>query len=454
MSRLASILKDNSLFARAMRSSFWTIFGYGTSQILRLASNLILTRILFPEAFGLMALVMVVMQGLTNFSDVGINTSIQQNKRGDDEDFLNTAWTLNVIRGLLLWLLTVLVAVPIANFYEEPQLAQLIPVAGAILVIQGFFPTRLESANRHLNLGRVTLLEMAIQIIGIVATVLFAWLLQSVWALVIGGIVGAVSKILISNVFVPGTSNRFRWERDAVRDLVGFGKWIFLSTAFGFILSQGDKIVLAKYLTLSNLGVYNIGYFLASFPLLLATSVAWRILIPIYRERPPGASAENFRGVRKMRFALTGGIVSMLIVAGFVGVPLVHLLYDSRYYAAGAMVVGIAVMQIPMVIIMSYDQAVLAAGESRYYAALVFAKAVLQIGGLILGIHYFGLLGGIAGQAIGIVLVYPMVIWLTRRAGAWDPLHDGVFAAVGLLFGGLIVWTNHADLLTLLDIGS
>ncbi|HBB84471.1 MAG TPA: polysaccharide biosynthesis protein, partial [Sulfitobacter sp.] len=90
--------------ARALRSTSWIVLSYGGAQAIRLASNLILTRLLFPEAFGLMALIQVVIVGLTLFSDVGIGPSIAQSKRGDDRDFLNTAWTIQAIRGGCLWL--------------------------------------------------------------------------------------------------------------------------------------------------------------------------------------------------------------------------------------------------------------------------------------------------------------------------------------------------------------
>lgn len=88
------MVTGNRLMARALRSTSWIVLGYGGSQAIRLASNLILTRLLFPEAFGLMALIQVVIVGLTLFSDVGIAPSIAQSKRGDDRDFLDTAWTI------------------------------------------------------------------------------------------------------------------------------------------------------------------------------------------------------------------------------------------------------------------------------------------------------------------------------------------------------------------------
>ena len=140
MTMISAFLRDEGLFARAMRSSAWTIFGFGASQAVRLVSNLILTRLLFPEAFGMMALVTVAMVALGNFSDVGTAPAISYNRRGDDQDFLDTAWTLHVIRGFLLWLGTCALAWPLARFYGEPMLAQLLPVAGLSFLIGGLQP--------------------------------------------------------------------------------------------------------------------------------------------------------------------------------------------------------------------------------------------------------------------------------------------------------------------------
>src|SRR6056297_1078407 len=96
--RLAVALRGDALRTRAIKSAIWTVGGIMTSQILRLISNLILTRILFPEAFGTMALVLVFITGLAMFSDLGIHTSIIQNDRSREPAFLNTAWTLQIIR--------------------------------------------------------------------------------------------------------------------------------------------------------------------------------------------------------------------------------------------------------------------------------------------------------------------------------------------------------------------
>ncbi|WP_245729399.1 oligosaccharide flippase family protein [Salinihabitans flavidus] len=439
---MQNFLRGEGLAARAMRSSALTVGGYAGSQAMRLASNLILTRLLFPEAFGTMALVMLVMQGLAMFSDVGTAPAIMQSKRGDDPEFLDTAWTIQVIRGVCLWIATCILAYPAAQFYNTPELVQLLPVAGFSLIIAGFGPTRIHSANRHLILGRVTVIDLCTQAVSLLAAIVFALVTQSVWALVVSGIVSVVVQLALYSRFLPGRSNRLRWEKESAQELVRFGRWIFLSTVAGFILSQGDKLVLGKYLSLQGLGIYNIGYFLASFPLLLGTMVIRRVLIPLYRERPPKESRENFLKFRKLRFLLSAMIFAMLFTLSFLGVGLVDLLYDSRYALAGGIVVLVAAMQVPHIIALTYDQAAVAAGDSDQYFVLAATRAGLTLTGLVLGAQYYGLTGALLGQGAAYLLSYPVVVWLARRQGCWDPFHDAAFAVLGVALAALAIWMN------------
>ena len=120
MDGLVARFRGGSLNARFMRSSVFTLGGYGLGQALRLLSNLLLTRLLFPEAFGMMALVAVIMQGLAMFSDVGVSPAIMRSSRGDDQRFLDTAWTIQVIRGGVLWLFACLIAIPVSNTSVNP----------------------------------------------------------------------------------------------------------------------------------------------------------------------------------------------------------------------------------------------------------------------------------------------------------------------------------------------
>lgn len=418
------------MFRRALGGGLLTAGAYGASQVLRLGSNLVLTRLLFPEAFGIMALVTVVLVGLQMFSDAGIGPAISRSPRGDEPAFLDTAYTVNVIRGLLLWLLAGALAWPAARLYGVPDLALLIPAAGISLALGGFSPTRIDTANRHLILWRVTLIDLGAQAAGIAAMIVLALATGSIWALVLGAILGAAAKLLFAHLWLPGRANRFHWEGGAARELIHFGKWIFLSTACGFLLAQGDKAVLGAYLTMADLGIYNIGWFLASFPVLMAGAVVGRIMIPLYRDHPPGASAENRVRLRRLKLLLSVSVLLMLALVALLGVPLVRLMYDARYLPAGTIVTAVALAQMPAVAGMGYDQAVLSAGDGRGFFLLLAARAAVQTAALLAGAHFWGLGGALAGQGLALALSHPMIAFLAARHRAWDPLHD--LAAMGL----------------------
>jgi O-antigen/teichoic acid export membrane protein len=442
IAQVSSVLNGNHLAARVLRSASWIILSYGASQAIRLAANLILTRLLYPEAFGLMALISVVTIGLMLFSDVGVGPSIAQSRRGDDPDFLDTAWTIQLIRGTVLWLTACLLAYPVAQFYGDPLLARYLPIAGLALVISGFYPTRIETAHRHLIMGRLTALDLASQIIGITTMIVLALALQSEMALVIGGVVGPAAKLVLTHLYLPGPRNRLRWEPTAANELVHFGKWIFLSTVFWFLASQGDKAFLGKFLSLDGLGVYNIGYFLAGFPLMLGTRIAAGVMIPIYREKAGTGDAKLIL----MRYGLTSGVFLLQLVLAFMGPSLVDLLYDARYIHSGAIVVLLSVAFVPQVIGMTYDQAALAAGDSRRFFAYSAARSTLEVSFLIGGAWHAGLIGALLGMGLARALSHLMLIWLARLHRVWDGRHDLTFAVLGGSTGAAALWMHWPEI--------
>ncbi|MFN3936368.1 MAG: oligosaccharide flippase family protein [Gemmobacter sp.] len=446
---MLSRLRGAGIGARVLRGGALTGLGFAASQGLRLAANLVLARLLFPEAFGLMALVTVFMVGLAMFSDLGLGPSIQQSPRGDDPAFLRTAYTLQLLRGLVLWLAICALALPAARFYDAPELAAMMPVAGLALLIAGANPIRIETAARHLVLGRLTAIDLAAQTVGIAVMIGLALATGSVWALVAGGIATATAKLVLARRALPGEPDRIGWDPEAGRELIRFGKWIFLSTACGFMLAQGDKAILGRFLTMEALGIYNIGWFVASFPMLLAGAVVGRVMIPAYRENPPGASSQNFARLRRLRIAINGTTLLLIAVMALGGEAIVALLYDERYLAAGPIVVLVACAQLPALIGLGYDLAALAAGDSRNYFLVMAARAGTQTLGLLIGAQSAGVAGALFGQAVAAVVVYPAIVWLARRHRAWDAPHDIGFALAAAMLAAVALHAAWPGIISL-----
>lgn len=422
------------------------MLGFGGTQAIRLAGNLILARLLFPEAFGIMALVTVLLVGLAMLSDLGISPAIQGNPRGDDPDFLNTAWTINLIRGVVLFLTGCALAWPMAVIYEAPILLQVVPVACISLLILSLEPTRTDTAERHLHLGWITLLELTSQFAALVVMVIVGLLTGSIWALVAGSLAAALVRVVLAWTVLPGIVNRLRLERRSVSELIHFGKWIFLSTVAGFLVQQADKLVLGRYLTLTDLGLYNIGFFLASFPLMLGSTLVVRLMIPVYRESPPRESVANFQRLRRIRGSLTLALMALMVPMVMLGPWLVGVLYDARYAASGGVVVLVGLALMPQLVTVAYDRAALAQGDSRGFFVVNGVRAGVMVLLLVLLVPGQGIAGAALALAAGVILTYPLQIWLAQRHGAWDGWHDLMaFGLVGVV--ALLALWLHADLL-------
>ena len=261
-----AVTATGSLEARAARGAAWSMIGFAAGLALRFVGNVVLTRLLFEETFGLMLLVQAFLTGMHLFSDFGIGSSIIQNKRGDDPVFVNTAFTMQAGRGLILWMITWAGALPFAAFYNEPILAWVLPIAGFTALLEGLCSTKLLTANRELAMGRLTIIDLASQVAAFVVMIAWVTIRPSVWALVVGSIVSCVVRMVLSHTALLGLRNRLEWNEEAGRAMLHFGKWIFVSTMLTFLASQSDRLIFGKLVDMKLLGVYNIAVILATLP--------------------------------------------------------------------------------------------------------------------------------------------------------------------------------------------
>lgn len=449
--RIVETFRGTSLKERALRGSLWTMSELVTAQLLRLGGNLVLTRLLFPEAFGLMAIVQVFLLALGLFSDLGIRASVIQNDRSHDPMFLDTAWTLQICRGIILWLVACVIAEPAGWFYENDQLAAMLPVAGLTAAISGFQPTRIYTANRDLLLGRMITLNLGAQLFGIFVLIVLALIMRSVWALVWGAVVNEFVRQALYMFLMPGDKNRVRVDKSALAELVHFGKWIFLSTACSFLVNHADRALLGKFIDLEMLGIYSIGFFLASAPRLVSATLTDRIVFPLYKQRPPSKSEENRAKVLRMRRLLTGFLLLISAIVAILGDWAVILLYDDRYILAGPIVVLMAISLMPTIILDSYSRLSLASGNSRSFTGLMIASAVFKTAFLFGGIALYGVLGAVTASGLASIATYPLIVRVARAYSGWDWRHDLGYGCLALTLAAIAVWFNQDAVRDLLE---
>jgi O-antigen/teichoic acid export membrane protein len=431
---------------RALRGSVFTLAGHAVTNAVRLGANLVLTRLLFPEHFGVMALVNIFLQGLHMFSDVGIGTSIIQHPRGDEPTFVNTAWTVQVVRGVYLFVVSCLLGWPLARFYDIPELVWMVPVAGSTALIDGFCATSLFTQNRTLTLGRLTVVEVGATIAGALTNIVVAWATRSILALLVGGIASAATRLVLSHAYLPGIRNRFAWDAEARKDLLGFGRWVFVSTAVTFVALQIDRLVLGKLVSEEELGIYSIALMLATIPREIVSQLAQRVYYPVVarslREDP---RSETVR-------ALRGKLVLLLVVpvACTMGVafPLIAFLYDARYASAGPLMAWLTAGTWLSILESTYGAIALASGEPRWITYGTVAKTVL-FGALVTPVFARW---GIEGVAV-LVSLSTAALVVTNATAAWRRGLASVSVDVGstvamlaLAWGALVLhgWVEAA----------
>ncbi len=424
--------QPRSLMQRVIKGSIWTLGGHVTSQGIRLVSNLIVSRLLFPEAFGLMALVFTFISGLEMLSDLGIGPNIIQSKRGDDPKFLNTAWMLAIARGCFLWLCSCVIAWPISQFYKEPSLAFLLPAAAICTLMSGFVSTKWSTASRHLNLGRLTTIDLMSQILGIVVMIFGAWVAHitkapkdiAVWALVIGSLASSALRLFLSHFYLPGERNRFEWDPASFKELQSFGKWVFISTLLTFFALQSNNLVIPRLLGVGFLGIFSFASNLSRMATDILSTVGSRVLFPSYSELARERPERLYPVLKRSRMVLNvlNAAASMFFI--FFGKTLIGIMYDARYADAGWMLQILSIGSMVNVLGSTYTNVLLAQGKTFIMSVLMGIQVVIQFACMFLGYYFGGEFGVIVGISAMNWFLYPFQAICYSRLHIWQPEVD------------------------------
>jgi O-antigen/teichoic acid export membrane protein len=309
-------------------------------------------------------------------------------------------------------------------------------------LISGFNSTKLSAATRHLQVGRVIAIELAVQSVSLVVMVTGAWLFKSVYALAVGYVVGSTVQCLMTHFAAPGINNRFRWDVSAVWEIVHFGKWIFLSTAISFFAMQLDKLAFGKMFPLDAVGVYGIAAGLAVLTPNLLARLQGMIAFPIYsramhRDQPLKDVFER----SKVPMLIVGGY----LVAGCIACAqsFISFAYDDRYQAAGTYIIILTIGAWFEVIYGVYMNALLASGKAGSIAAMNGAKVatfcILVVPAAKLG----GLAGAVTAVAASDFARTTACILFARKIGLRNHTSDVLFSAQAIGVGLGVYWLMH-----------
>ncbi len=366
---------------------------FAGSQFLRLANSVVLARLLTPELFGVMAIVNTVRQGVMLLSDLGTNQSIIKSDIGAKPDFYNTAWTIAAIRGILLWLVCLAAAGPIASFYDAEVLSWSFPLIALTVLMSGFASSSLPLLLRAGRAKTRSLFMLSVSIVTVSAHIIAAFFTPTIWVFVIGNFVSEIYRVTGSHLLFSGVKNRFYFSKTHFKEIFDFGKWLLLSSVIVFAALQVDKVILGKLIPLSFLGIYALSRTIAELPVMSVRQLGSSLIFPLISR----ADKSDRPALRKLiqRPRLTLLLLSAVGLAIVIAVSDIAfgLIFDERY-AKGAAILPILLIQAWISIICTINGSLLMGlGKPSYLSG----SDGLKLACLIVAIPITFAIGGLTG---------------------------------------------------------
>lgn len=275
------IRPGESLGAKAANAGAWAFGLNMTNRLLTTVRTVVLANLLTRSDFGLMGIAMLVIGFLTSFTQTGFNSALVQNKRGLDETYLNTAWTIEALRGLALAGMLVAGAPLIGDFFGEPMAADLARLLAVGVGIAGFVNTGVIAFDKDLDFQRRFVFRAAPNVVDLVVSVIAAIILRNAWALAFGWVAGRIAFVIASYIAHPHRP-RLLMNRPAARSMFGFGIWTLASQILIYFTLNIDDIVVGRIIDAAALGLYQMAFTMSQLTTTEITTVVNQVAFPTY----------------------------------------------------------------------------------------------------------------------------------------------------------------------------
>lgn len=445
----ALVGEAGSLRFRTLSAVGWSFGGTSVQRGLSLASNLIMTRFLMPEAFGLMAMVVTVMAMVNMISDIGIRQSITRDKRGDDLHFLQVAWTIQILRSLVIAATVVAFGVglgfagpalaPPDSVYADPQLPGLICASALAIVFQGLQSTAVHNAARNLQLRKVTMIATLNQAITLVVMVGLVQIHATVWVLLLGMLIGSGQHTIWTHTAFRSVPMRFAWDRDIAGDMWQFGRWLILSSAAGFIVNQGDRFLLGAFLDSETFGLYVIAALWLQNAAMVLEKVTGQVVFSGFSETLRERRDQFPRYLARVRWWIDLFLITSF-VGLFFGAPfLIGFLYTPEYAGAAGF---LSILSLRFIARRQQilGSVLLAEGDSHLMAASISISALALVAGVPLTYYAFGIEAAVAVVALAPLAGSFLLVRAAKRKMPEIKIRaDVVWAIAVLVMTGIVL---------------
>ncbi len=252
----------------------------GGQRILDMTKIIILANFLAPGDFGLMGIALLVCSSIKTFSQTGFYEALVQ-KKEDIKKYLDTVWTVFILRGFILFIILFLLSYYMEIFFNAAGAKNIIRIIGLSIVFHSLTNIGVIYFHKELQFNRQFIFQMSGTVVEFIVSIALCFAFKNVWALVFGLLAGNFMRLIMSYVVHPYRPH-LCVDFLKIKELFGFGKWILGSSILVFLLTQGDDILVGKLLGASALGFYQMAYRISNLPATEISHLISTVTFPAY----------------------------------------------------------------------------------------------------------------------------------------------------------------------------
>jgi O-antigen/teichoic acid export membrane protein len=449
---VAGLVPGGGLREQTIKSGIWVTAMNVGDRVLQLSLVVILARLLDPADFGLMGIALVAIHGFQRFTNLGLDEALIQDRDEDVDDYLDTAWVLNLGRGLLIGGVLFLAAPVIASFTGEPR-------ATPILRVIGLSPILLQLRNpatvyfkKDLAFEKQFVYTMGGSIANFCVALALALAWQNVWALVFGYMASDLMRAVVS-YFLHDYRPWPSFDLDIARNLVSYGKWLTGSRILLFFINEGDDAIVVWLLGAASLGFYQIAYRFAMAPARELTQIVSSIMFPAYSKLQDDLDALRSAFLRTVKITT---FLSFPVGFGIAAVAptFVTAFFGQRWLPMVPVMQIIAINGVIISFTSAFGSVWMARDRPDYLTKVGLIRLPLMVIAIIPATRAYGIAGAAAAVVgVYIVAILPIDIHLvvkTVETTYWRLISEVIYPLVASGLMAAVVWTVQSRL----DLGS
>ena len=314
-----------------VNATFWSAIQRFGGLAIGFISNIVLARLLCPEDYGVVGLIMVFIGIADVLVDGGLGNALIQ-KKDVSKDDISTVFSSNLVISLLLFFAVFFTAPAIASYVEIDNFAFFLRVEAIMILLRALYVVHFSMMNREMDFQRLAKINLSVNFVSTVVAISMAYFGCGVWSLIVRNLSLDFFSLLAFYV-VYKVRFSVSINKDSFRQLFRFGMYVGVANLLETLYSNILSFILGKKFSVKELGYYNQAYALEQIPVYSITSILNQVFFPFLskeQEDRVKMKSDINSSIHAMSFCIYPIMTYLICFAN----PIILLLYGEKWLPA------------------------------------------------------------------------------------------------------------------------